>query len=178
MKLSPSKEDYLKAIFILSSKGKLVRNKDLANYLAVKPPSAAIAIKQLAQEGLVRHKPYGHIELTNRGLKIAREIYNRHKTLVAFLSNLLGLERKTAERDACHIEHALSTQAMDRIVRFLQFLEACPAHEPRCLAAFHYYAVAESLPDFCCLKVNGENDPERKWRCFWESGEIATRENP
>lgn len=177
MELSPSKEDYLKAIFVLGLRGHPVRIKDLADYLAVKPPSAVAAIKKLGREGLVHHEPYGRIELTDQGLKIAKEIHSRYKAVVEFLSYLLGLDRKTAERDACHIEHALSTQAMDRILRFLQFLEACPAHEPRCLAAFHHYAVTESLPDFCCLKVDGENDPERKWRCFWESGEIASREN-
>ncbi|HDH09670.1 MAG TPA: metal-dependent transcriptional regulator [Chloroflexi bacterium] len=149
MKLSPSKEDYLKAIFVLGLKGRPVRVKDLAHYLAVKPPSAVAAIKRLDREGLVRHEPYGDIELTDRGLEIAREIHSRHKVLVTFLSCLLGLDEKTAEDDACRIEHNLSPQSMGRIIKFLRFLEACPASNPRCLTAFRHYAATNSLPDSC-----------------------------
>jgi len=149
MELSPSKEDYLKAIFVLGSGGKSVRIKDLANYLAVKPPSAVAAIKKLARKGLVHHEPYGHIELTDQGLKIAKEIHSRYKAVVEFLSYLLSLDEKTAERDACRIEHSLSTQAIDQIIKFLQFLKACPASNPRCLAAFRHYATTNSLPDSC-----------------------------
>lgn len=149
MKLSPSREDYLKAVLTLSSQGEFVRIKDLAHYLSVKPPSAVAAIKQLARAGLVCHEPYGQVELTDQGLKIARELHNRYKTLVAFLSGILGLDKRTAERDACHIEHNLSPQTMGRIASFLQFLNACPTHEPRCLIAFDHYAVTNSLPDSC-----------------------------
>ena len=149
MELSPSKEDYLKAIFVLGLRGQPVRIKDLANYLAVKPPSVVAAIKKLAREGLVHHEPYGRIELTDQGLKIAKEIHSRYRAVVEFLSYLLGLDEKTAERDACRIEHSLSTQAIDQIIKFLQFLKACPASNPRCLTAFRHYAATNSLPDSC-----------------------------
>ena len=165
MKLSPSKEDYLKAIFVLGLKGRPVRVKDLAHYLAVKPPSAVAAIKRLDREGLVRHEPYGDIELTDRGLEIAREIHSRHKVLVTFLSCLLGLDEKTAEDDACRIEHNLSPQAMGRIIKFLRFLEACPASNPRCLTAFRHYATTNSLPDSCPQSGKGAISKGWEWCC-------------
>lgn len=149
MQLSASIEDYLKAVLTLSSQGGSVRITDLARHLSVKPPSAVAAVRQLTRAGLVHHERYGHVELTDQGLKIAREVHNRHQMLVTFLSVLLGLDQGTAEVDACRIEHDLSPQAMGRIMKFLQFLEACPAPEPLCLAAFCHYVATGSLPDSC-----------------------------
>jgi len=175
MKLSPSKEDYLKAVLILGSKGKFVRITDLANHLAVKPPSAVAAIKQLAREGFVYHEPYGHIELTDQGFKIAKVIHSRHKALVEFLSRFLGLDKKAAERDACRVEHNLSPQAMKRIVKFLQFLEACPAHKPRCLAAYCHYAATNSLPDSCPRLGKGAI-PKKNWEWCYSGMPVESRE--
>jgi DtxR family Mn-dependent transcriptional regulator len=154
--LSPSREDYLSVVLILSSQGALVRITDLASYLSVNPPSAVAAVRRLAQAGLVHHERYGHVELTDPGLKIAKEVHNRHQVLVAFLSAFLGLDQQTAEVDACRIEHDLSPQAIGRIMKFLQFLETCPAPEPLCLAAFCHYAATSSLPDSCSRRCQGD----------------------
>jgi DtxR family Mn-dependent transcriptional regulator len=162
--LSPSQEDYLKAVFTISSQEELVRIKDLAHHLDVKPPSAVTAIKQLARAGLVHHEPYGCIEFTAQGLEIAKEIQSRHKVLVEFLSRFLGLDKEAAEGNACRVEHSLDPQALSQIVKFLQFLEACPANSPRCLAAFRHYAATNTLPDSCPRMGEGVT-PSAKW-CY------------
>jgi DtxR family Mn-dependent transcriptional regulator len=164
MQLSPSREDYLKAVIILSSQEEFVRIKDLADYLSVKPPSAVAAIKELTQAGLVHHEPYGSVELTAQGLEIAKEIQSRHKVLVEFLSRFLGLDKEAAEGNACRVEHSLDPQALGQIVKFLQFLEACPANAPRCLAAFRHYAATNTLPDSCPRMGEG-GTPSAKW-CY------------
>ncbi|RLC79603.1 MAG: metal-dependent transcriptional regulator [Chloroflexi bacterium] len=165
MRLTPSKEDYLKAIFVLSQTGKSVRIRDLASHLNVKPPSVVGAVKQLMQDGLVYHEYYGHIELTEKGLEIAREIYNRHEALCEFLRYFLGLDSKAAAGEACRLEHNLSPQTMERIIKFLQFLKTCPASMPRCLAAFHHYAATNSLPDSCLKTDESSSAGDSWWKC-------------
>jgi len=147
--LSASGEDYLRAAFVLNSRDGFVRITDLADYLSVKPPSAVSAVKKLAREGLVRHEPYGRVELTAQGRQVAEELHRRHETLVDFLTRFLSLDERTAEEDACHMEHTLSSETLSRIVKFLQFLEACPAGQPRCLKAFAHYMATDSLPTSC-----------------------------
>jgi DtxR family Mn-dependent transcriptional regulator len=107
---------------------------------------------------LVRHEPYGRVELTSQGRQMAEELYRRHETLITFLSRFLGLEESVAENDACHMEHVLSPEALNRIVKFLRFLEVCPADEPRCLDAFGYYMATNSLPDFCFQVCGNRGD--------------------
>ncbi|MBC7250899.1 MAG: metal-dependent transcriptional regulator [Anaerolineae bacterium] len=149
MQLSASGEDYLRAALVLSSRDGFVRITDLADYLSVKPPSAVSAVKKLAREGLVCHEPYGRVELTGQGRQVAEELHRRHETLVAFLTRFLGLDERTAEEDACHMEHTLSVETLSRIVKFLRFLEACPAGQPRCLKALVHYMATDSLPTSC-----------------------------
>lgn len=149
MQLSASGEDYLRAALVLSSRDVFVRITDLADYLSVKPPSAVSAVKKLAREGLVCHEPYGRVELTGQGRQIAEELHRRHGILVDFLTRFLGLDERMAEEDACHLEHTLGAETLSRIVKFLQFLEACPAGQPRCLKAFAHYMATDSLPTSC-----------------------------
>ncbi len=153
--LSQSNEDYLEAVLVLGLERGVVRVKDLAAHLSVKAPSVVAAMKRLAQEGLVRHEHYGYVELTERGLQLAQEVYARHKVLFRFLHVFLGLDEETAERDACQIEHNVSPETMERIVRFLEFIEACPSQEPRWLAAFRHFVATGELPEDC-LKMAEE----------------------
>ncbi|MCD6290562.1 MAG: metal-dependent transcriptional regulator [Anaerolineae bacterium] len=147
--LSQSTEDYLEAMLIISLERGVVRVKDLAAHLQVKAPSVVATTKRLVREGLVRHERYGYLELTAQGLQIAQEIYTRHKNLFRFLHLFLGVDEKTAERDACQMEHHISPETMGRIVQFLEFIEACPAEESHWIAAFRQFTATGTLPTYC-----------------------------
>jgi len=147
--LSQSAEDYLEAMLIISLERGVVRVKDLAAYLQVKAPSVVATTKRLVREGLVRHEHYGYLELTDEGLQIAQEIYTRHKNLFKFLHLVLGVDEKTAERDACQMEHHISPETMERIGQFLEFIEACPVEESRWIAAFRQFTATGALPASC-----------------------------
>jgi DtxR family Mn-dependent transcriptional regulator len=138
--LTESKEDYLEAILVIGSDGKWVRVRDLAKYLKVKMSSVAAAVKSLAEKGLVNHEKYGYIELTEDGLTVAKKIYARHKALYKFLHEFLGLDKAVAFRDACRMEHALDKKTMERVLKFLEFIETSPdPGRPEWLKHFDYY---------------------------------------
>ena len=148
--LSRSDEDYLEAILVIGLEQGLVRIKDLAQRLQVKAPSVATAVRKLAEEGLVEHESYGHVELTSRGFELAQDVNNRHRLLFRFLHDFLGLSDDTSETDACEIEHGLSPETINRIIQFLQFMEACPAEEePPWLAGFRHFIRTGKLPEPC-----------------------------
>jgi DtxR family Mn-dependent transcriptional regulator len=147
--LTASMEDYLEAILIIDLEKKVTRVKDIAKYLGVKTSSVANAIKVLSEKKLVCQEPYGYIELTQKGVLRAKEIYERHKTLYKFFHEILGVESKVAEKDACEIEHHIHRETLDRIIKFIQLVETCPEGEPLWLSSFHYYVKHGKKPEHC-----------------------------
>ena len=81
-------------------------------------PVTSSALAELKKLGLVRQEPYGDLELSSEGVKVAAEILGRHTLLRRFLMKL-GVSRDTAEEDACRMEHILSAETYDRIHAFL-----------------------------------------------------------
>ena len=157
MALTESAEDYLEAIYVISQRSKVVRVKDVAKQLKVKMSSVVVALKALAQKGLIEHEYYGYIELTEEGRKIAEEIYSRHKSLFKFLHQTLGLEEEVAARDACRIEHYVSPETMNRIVKFTEFIETCPEGAPSWLTNFYYF-VQYGKRGPCPKKIKGDSE--------------------
>jgi len=104
-KLSPSLEDYLEAVLDL---GPPARVSSIAARLKVTKASVTQAVQRLIEKGLVESARYGRVSFTAQGLKLAREVRNRHDTLVTFFKDVLGVPDAVAERDACTLEHGLS----------------------------------------------------------------------
>jgi len=121
-KLSRSLEDYLEAIHNLKHSGKTARVKDIAVQLGVKMPSVTEAIQTLAAKGLVKHKPYGEVELTAGGADLAQGVAGRHDAVRDFLVGVLGLDEAAAEREACGIEHSIRPETLDKLRRFVDFV--------------------------------------------------------
>jgi len=120
MPLTPSMEDYLEAIFEIDKQKRAVRVKDVSEKLGVTMPSVNGALKTLESKGMISHEKYEYIELTDAGMKQASRIASRHETLFIFLKEILGVDRDTAEEDACRIEHVLSADSMNKIVAFVE----------------------------------------------------------
>ncbi len=116
--LTSNMEDYLEVILNLQQEQRVARVKDVAKRLKVKMPSVTGAMKGLAEKGLVNYERYSYLTLTEAGEKIAREIGERHETFYIFLTKILQLDHKTAELDACRLEHATSRKTFDRIKEF------------------------------------------------------------
>jgi DtxR family Mn-dependent transcriptional regulator len=119
-KLSPSKEDYLKVIHLLNDQSIGVRVKDIAGKMDITMPSVSCAMKSLEKQGLVSHSRYDLVDLTPRGTRIAKAIYRRHCIISEFLSNVLEVDTEIADRDACVMEHHISSETLDKFVHFLE----------------------------------------------------------
>ena len=139
MELTTSMEDYLEAISILEEDKKYVRVRDIANHMKVKMPSVTGALKSLSERRLVNHEKYEYVELTKHGAVIAQEIRRRHNTIMRFLTEVLNVGPEAAERDSCGMEHAISTDTMDRLLTLIECLSECPNGTPACLDRFEYY---------------------------------------
>ena len=112
--MTQSLEDYLESIYILVKDGRTACVRDVAGLLDVKMPSVVKAIHELKKLGLVTQEPYAPVELTAKGKRVAKLVLNRHTLLRDFLMKL-GVGRKTADKDACLMEHILSAETLDKI---------------------------------------------------------------
>jgi DtxR family transcriptional regulator, Mn-dependent transcriptional regulator len=118
--LSGNMEDYLEAILCIGQEQAAVRVRDIAKRMDITMPSVSGALKNLEKQGFVRHPRYDWIDLTHEGRRIATEVFNRHKAIRGFLTEVLEIDPKTAERDACGMEHSISGVTLDRLVRFMK----------------------------------------------------------
>ena len=120
MKIQESGENYLETILLLEMRNGTVRAVGIANELGYSKPSVTRAMGVLKKAGLVDQELYGTIQLTEAGRKRANEIYDRHVLIKEFLMTVLSLDARTAETDACRIEHIVSQTTIDRIRALLQ----------------------------------------------------------
>ena len=123
--MTKSLEDYIEVVYVLIQEKRRARVRDIATTLKVKMPSVVKGISELKKLGLVAQEPYGDVELTAKGRRIATMILNRHNKIREFLM-LIGVSRRIADKDACLMEHILSAQTMDRIRNFLGKTPAAP----------------------------------------------------
>jgi len=114
MKIQESAEDYLETILILQGRKGSVRSIDIVNELGYSKPSVSIAMKNLRENGFIEMGVDGYITLLEPGKTIAEKTYERHIFLSQWLTSL-GVDPEVAAKDACRIEHVISSQSFDAI---------------------------------------------------------------
>lgn len=162
--LTPALEDYLETIFELVQERKVARVRDIAEARSVKAGSVSPAMRRLADLGLIRYHQREFIDLTEQGEEEARRVMARHRVLRRFFSEVLRMDVPAADREACALEHNLSNDAMDRMVRLFEFIQACPEGREGFLTRFHTCPIInEGMPECgrrCSLTAEGAPQAE------------------
>lgn len=114
--LHASGEDYLETILVLQKKRGMVRSVDVARHMEVSKPSVCHAVATLRDGGFLMMDEGHFLHLTDVGREVAEKIYERH---CFFTEQLItaGVDPKTAEADACRIEHTISQDSFEKIRR-------------------------------------------------------------
>ena len=118
MKLHAAGEDYLEAILVLQQKQGMVRSVDVARHLEVTKPSVCHAVATLRDGGFLTMDSDYFLHLTDIGREVAEQIYEKHRF---FTERLIaaGVDPKTAEADACRIEHVISDESFQKLKKQL-----------------------------------------------------------
>lgn len=112
MKPTEAEENYLEIILILSMMQTNVRAVDVANRLERTRSSTSEALKKMLNKHYIDISSEGYITLTESGRKIADYTYERYKSIYNVLINL-GVSEETAFKDACKIEHRISSESLE-----------------------------------------------------------------
>ena len=112
--ITPSGEDYLETILVLQKKLGMVRSVDVARHMEVSKPSVCHAVATLRDGGFLTMDEDHFLHLTDVGREVAEKIYER---LCFFTEQLIaaGVDPKTAEADACRIEHIISDESFSKL---------------------------------------------------------------
>lgn len=119
MIIKESAENYLEAILMIKNQKGSVRSIDIANRLGFTKPSVSVAMKGFREEGYIKMDSDGSITLTAKGAEIAERIYERHEIIASALI-FLGVDKDTAYRDSCKIEHDISNESFEKIKAHLK----------------------------------------------------------
>jgi DtxR family Mn-dependent transcriptional regulator len=122
-KLTSALEDYIETIALLKKKKKYARIGDIAKELEIKSSSVNVAVKFLVEIGLVIHENYGYVDLTAEGEKVAQEVQRKHDSLYQFLTEVLFVDSELALKEACEIEHSVSSDTICRLEKLFLFLK-------------------------------------------------------
>ena len=126
MKITISKENYLKAIAEAEGEGEPVIAATLARWLNVSAPAVTMAIKRLKRDALIRVSKDGQLSLTAAGRDIANRLLNRHYLIERMLTEIFGMEWYKVHEEAEQLEHAVSADFERRLLEKLGTGEACP----------------------------------------------------
>lgn len=126
MKLTVSKEDYLKAIAEAESEESVVIAATISRWLGVTPPAVALALRRLRRDKLVQVDRKGHVSLTTAGREISDRTRMRHHLIERMLHELLGMEWYKLHEEAERLEHSVSDDLERKLIEKLGANGPCP----------------------------------------------------
>jgi len=117
--ISSSMEDYLKTILNITKKKGSARITEIAESLNIAASSVTEVISKLINLRMVTQEKYGPVILTAKGRDYAEKIAFRHKVIKNFLIDVLGVNTQVAEKDACLMEHVVSSVTINHLIAYL-----------------------------------------------------------
>jgi DtxR family Mn-dependent transcriptional regulator len=128
--ISSHAEEYLEAIYRLERQRGFARTMELARKLKVVPGSVTNTIESLEERGLVIHKPYKGVRLTEKGRRLASTILRRHRLAERLLTDILHMDWSQVHKAACKLEHVLSPEIVRQLEKVLRHPKTCPHGNP------------------------------------------------
>ena len=130
-------EDYVELIYILQKGKQKVHTSDIACAFNINPASVTEMFQKLKEEDFITYEKYSGVTLTAKGKQIAIKTKQKHDILKHFLT-ILGVDKDTADADACRIEHTLTKISFEKLTKFVEFVQHTDG-KSRWLDHFKYY---------------------------------------
>ena len=122
---STAVQEYVEIIRDLVADNHVARVKDIARKRGVTQSSVSTALNTLSDLGLVNHEHYGYVTLSEDGVILGEILAQRHSVILKFLRDCLRIDPELADNEACRLEHAVSLETLDALIRFVREAEKC-----------------------------------------------------
>lgn len=147
--LTPSLMKYLKFIYKTIEERGTVQAKDLSKMLNIGRSSISEALKLLEKKGYIEYERYGQITLTLLGAQTADLQMKRHQIICNFLKYVLAINEEETDEIADKFEYTIPEIAIDRFVRFLNFMQICSCENPKWIQNMQEYAKTQKVAKKC-----------------------------
>ncbi|MBT3465152.1 metal-dependent transcriptional regulator [archaeon] len=119
-----STDMYLKSILEYElDNGKKSKPIEIVKSLNLTKGSVSEMIKKLEEENYIKYESYGEINLTEKGLKRAKNVKKKYVVIKKFLDEVLKFDTSKSHIEACNLEHAFSDESITKLNTLLKFLE-------------------------------------------------------
>ncbi len=125
-RISATREDYVRAIYILQEKGTEPGIIQIAKRLNLSKSTVSERIKELTTDGLTTSKPYSTVSLTKVGVALGKKMTYKHRLIEVFLHQTLKLPKELVHAEAERLEHSFSDETIELLDIFLKH----PTHDP------------------------------------------------
>ena len=125
-----TEENYLKAIYHLSTQSESVSTNQIAASLNTKAASVTDMLKKLADKELINYARYQGVTLSLKGEKIALSIVRKHRLWEYFLVEKLNFKWDEVHEVAEELEHISSRELVDRLDEFMGHPKFDPHGDP------------------------------------------------
>ncbi len=131
IELSFAEENYLKAIYHLSSGGQnQVNTNAIAERLNTKPASVSDMIRKLSEKSVITYLKYLGVNITELGEKRALWVIRKHRLWEVFLVEKLNFHWDEVHEIAEQLEHIHSSLLVSRLDEFLEYPKFDPHGDP------------------------------------------------
>jgi len=118
--LTHSAAHYLMAISEIHEKQGYARLIDIAKHLGISKGSLSTSLKALIRKGLILEDENKHLALSPEAKAFTTHIASTCETVTELFRDVLKIDPKIAEIDACKIEHLLSPESTRAMKKFLK----------------------------------------------------------
>ncbi len=118
-RITPTREDYLRAIYRFAEQGVRVRVIDIARYLRLARSTVSERIKDLELAKFIKPNRDAGIALTQKGFLLSKRLTYKHRLIEVFLNKILRIDSKKVHAEAHKLEHAFSDEVIARLAKFL-----------------------------------------------------------
>jgi DtxR family transcriptional regulator, Mn-dependent transcriptional regulator len=117
---------YLETIYYIEHEGDVPRPGRIAEWLGVSAPTVTVTLQRLARDGWVTVAEDRSVHLSDAGRVAAAAAVRRHRLIERWLTDVLGLDWATADREAASLSHGVSEVVLERLDEHLGRPSTCP----------------------------------------------------
>ena len=116
---------YLETIYYIEHEGDVPRPGRIAEWLGQRP-TVSVSLQRLARGGWVQLAEDRSVHLSDAGRVAAAAVVRRHRLIERWLTDVLGLDWATADREAASLSHGVSEIVLERLDEHLGRPSTCP----------------------------------------------------